>query len=61
MTAADRAHNLLVDGIASLREVLGLPPTVSDLEICKAYGPLLAGWLTAAATIEAKREGGRHG
>lgn len=62
MKPADAVHNLLCDGIASLRDILRLPPTVSDLEIAKAYGPLLAGWMTAAATLEAKR-GGRpdHG
>lgn len=61
MTPTDRAHNLLVDGIATLREVLGLPPTVSDLEICQKFGPLLAGYMTAAATMEAKRGGNRNG
>lgn len=55
MTPTDATHNLLCDGIASLREVLGLPPIVSDMEIAKSFGPLLAGWLTAAATLQAKR------
>lgn len=55
MTTTDRTHNLLCDALADVREILRLPPTVSDMEIAKAYGPLLGGWLTAAATLEAKR------
>jgi hypothetical protein len=57
MSAATIAHNLTVDALVSVREILGLPPTVSDLEIAKNFGPLLAAWLTAAATLEA---GGRR-
>lgn len=59
MTAAIATHNLLCDALASIREVLRLPPTISDMEIAKVYGPLLSGWITAAATLEAKR-GGRQ-
>lgn len=55
MTPADAAHNLTVDALVSIREILGLPPTVSDLEVAKTFGPLLAGWLMAAATLQAKR------
>lgn len=57
MTPTDATHNLTVDALASIREILRLPPTVGDLEIAKAYGPLLAGWLTAAAILQAKRKG----